>query len=298
MRSAWEAWRLTVKLVTSQRKLFVPFVIAALVETLFVGMLWLAPHPPFSRVLAPPIRYFFGDRVLHYPVHLWFLYHAMKHTNLFTSILVGAFMSGIACAMVRQVHEQTPLSLRDALVAREVPYARVTLLWLITWGLAKGTLELASKFIFIPKTIWALVGVIGLTVVLQALLVYAIPAAVFDDAKWWKALWRGLREACRHPLSTLIMVLIPSAMVIGFAIFLSPAHLAQWMVHTAPEIAIPLVAARLFVWTVADAILTISISHLWWIHRASRRAVKEVNVTIASAIIPRERVLQEGPAVA
>ena len=233
--------------------------------------------------------------MLHYPAHLWFLYHAMKHTNLAVSILVGAFMSGLACAMVRQTHEGRPLSLRTVLVNGEVPYGRVMLLWLMTWGLAKGMLELASRFA--PKTTWVFWIFIGLAVILQALLVYAIPAAVFEDAKWWKAAFRGVLETCRHPLSTLLVVTVPSAMVISFAILASPVRAAQWMMHLAPEIAIPLVTGRLVVWTVADTLLTISVAHLWWIHRAAQHSVAHVKAALAPTVSPG-MVLEEGHVVA
>ena len=78
------------KLLGPDRALWRPFLATLLVEFLLLLLFWLAPHPPFSTLLAPPIRYVFGDRVLHYPRHLWFLYEAMKHTHLAASVLVGA----------------------------------------------------------------------------------------------------------------------------------------------------------------------------------------------------------------
>ena len=299
MRHLLRAWRLTAKILTSQRKLWAPFILTALIELLFVGILWLAPQPPFSKVLAPPIRYFFGDKFLHYPLHLWFLYHAMKHTNLVASILVGAFMSGVACAMVRQVHEQAPLSMRGALVGREVAYGRVAFLWLVIWGITKGVMELAFRFFLVPGTRWASASVIGLTIILQALFVYAIPTAVFNDSKWWKALWQSLREMCRYPFSTFSIVLPPSALVILFAVVVSPVHVAQWMVSIAPEVAIPLVVARLVVWTIGDALLTISVAHLWCAHHASELVIEPAEVAAVPAARRKPVLeLEEGPAVA
>ena len=295
MQRVWKTWHLTAKIVTSHRKLWIPFLMTALVEASFLGCIWLAPQPPFSVVFAPPMRYFFGERVLHYPAHLWFLYHAMKHTNLVASLLVGAFMTGVACAMVQQLHEGTPLSFRTALMNHQVRYRRVAFLWLIAWGIAKGSLELAGRYA--PKTIWMFWVLVTFTVVLQALLSYIIPAAVFERTSWWKALWHGVRESCQHPLSTLLVVIGPSALVITFAAIFSPARLAQWMTHTtAPEIALVWTAARLMVWTIADALLTISIAHLWWLHRAPAYASEVVKLTQPSAAVSRRR-LQESSVV-
>ncbi|MBI3323719.1 MAG: hypothetical protein HYZ92_00370 [Candidatus Omnitrophica bacterium] len=249
----------------SQRRLLVPFFIVAFVQALFIGLAWLAPQPPFSILLAPPVRYFYGERVLHYPWHLWFLYFSMKHAHLFTSLVLGAFMSGVACAMVQRIHQQSSLTVHEVLATGSVRYGRMAILWLATWGLAKGLMTAMEQFA--PRTPWMLWTAIGAMVVLQALFAYAIPASVFEGSPWWKALWQSLRETGRYPLSTLLVVLPPSAAVIAFSITATPNRLAQWMAHTAPEIAVALVAARLLVWTLADAVLTVGLCHLWWFHR-------------------------------
>jgi len=270
-------------------------VIVALIESLGVGLLWLAPHAPFSKLLAPPIRYFFSDRVLHYPYHLWFLFFAMKHTHLIASVIMGAFMTGIACAMVRQLHMGQPLSLREALVSRQVRYGRVVLLWMMTWGLAKALIVAVEQVG--PKSGWLVGGAIGATVLLQALLIYAIPAAVFEGARWWKALLLSVWETLRYPLTTLLAILGPSAALIAFAIVCSPANVANWMAQSSPEIALPFVIARLALWTVADTVMTVAIAHLWWFHRPA------ASMLASGASAPREPQrgvvsLKEGPAVA
>ncbi len=299
MRSVWTAWRLTAKILTSARRLWIPFLITAVTEAFFIGLVWLAPHPPFSTVLAPPIRYFFGERVLHYPTHLWFLYHAMKHTNVAAAVAVGAFMSGLAWAMVKQSHEGVPLSLHGAIVSKQVRYGRVLILWMIAWGVAKGALELIGQYG--PKSLWMFGSMIGLTILLQALFVYAIPITVFQQTAWWKALWRGVLETVHHPVSTLLAVIVPSTLVILFAMFVSPTHIADWMLHTAPEITVLLVAARLLVWTLADTLLTITIAHLWWIHHHTpAAAVTSADpVPLASSPSPNTTFMsREGPTVA
>ena len=282
MRALISALRHTAGLLGAQRKLWVPFLVIAFIEAMSIGLAWLAPHPPFSTILAPPVRYFFGDRVLHYPWHLLFLYQVMKHTHVVAATLIGAFMTGVACAMVRQIHEDAPVSLRAALVSRQVGYVRVVILWLITWGLAKVTMEAVSALA--PRAGWVIWYGILLTVVLQALFVYAIPAAVFERTAWWKALYRSLRETLRYPFSTLVIVALASAPVIAFAIFTPSARVSQWMMQIAPEIAVACVAARLLVWTVADVFLTVATAHLWWVHRAAAPSVASPRAASASAL--------------
>ena len=269
----------------SQRKLWLPFLATAFIEALCILALWLAPHPPFSKLLAPPVRYFFTDRVLHYPWHLGFLYYAMKHIHVVASIGLGAFMSGIACAMVRQTYEGVPLSVRGALVSRQVKYGRVLLVWVITWGLAEGLI--AGLIRFAPKAPWVLWVAVGLTVLLQLLLVNAIPAAVFERSPWWKALWRSVREAGRYPISTFVVVAIPSAAIIAFAFFASPVRVSNLMMTTSvPEIAVLFVVLRLTVWTMTDALMTVTIANLWWLHRQPQLAPISIRAAASARIVP------------
>ncbi len=265
MTAFWSSLRGLSQLAGSHRRLWLPFLVTVLFEVILLVLVWMAPHPPFSTVLAPPIRFFFSDRVLHYPLHLWFLYFVMKHTNAAAAILVGAFMSGLACQMVIQARQGQPISLRSALVSGRIRYGRITLIWLATWAIAKGAIQLFT--IFAPKVPAAFWVAVSLSIVLQALLVYAIPAAVFEQLSWWRALLRSVRETLRHPVSTLFIVAVPSAMVMAFAFAIPPGRLMPWMQRIGPEIALACVVGRLVLWTVADALMTIGVSHLWWAHR-------------------------------
>lgn len=256
----------TGRLFTTDRKLWVPFLIGLAAEIFCLLAIWLAPQQPFSTVLAPPIRYFFSDRVLHYPWHIWFLYHAMKHTHLIAATLIGAFMTGIACAMVGQQYAGKPLSFRDALMGRQVKYGRLVLVWLITWGVAQGVLELVSAKA--PREPWVMWASIGGSIILQTFLVYAIPAAVFDNLSWWRALGRGIAETFRAPFSTLMVVLIPSSFLVVYAMIAPPSRVAEIGMRTAPEVILAFVAVRLLLWMVSDAFMTVASAHLWQLRRS------------------------------
>lgn len=295
MHTFRQACRETAKLFGSQRRLWIPFIAVAVLEALLVGVVWLAPFPPFSTLLAPPIRYFYGERVLHYPWHLWLLFHAMKHTHLIASTLLGAFLSGAVCLMVRQAHQGRPISLRAALVAKQVRYGAVTISWVLSWAIARGLIEAIGTFA--PKQPWVLWVMIGVSILLQSLLAYVIPAIVFNGATWWRAFFESVRETIRYPLSTIGLVIVPSAAVLLFAIGMSENRLMQWMGQSAPEIAVALVAARLVVWTVTDAALTVAIAHLWLLHRVPKAAPASARAT-AGAPKARVSVVKEGSAVA
>jgi hypothetical protein len=102
---------------------------------------------------------------------------------------------------------------------------------------------------------------------LQALLVYAIPAAVLRGSAWWKALWQSVQETARHPVSTLVVVSLFSLPLVLFSGAVSMDHLAKWMTATTPEIALVAVTMRLLVWMVSDGLMTVGAAHLWLLRK-------------------------------
>ena len=298
MKRLAAALRQTVGLIRADQRIWLPFLVTVTVEVLLLLLVWLAPHPPYSKFFAPPIRYFFSDAVLHYPWHLLFLYHVMKHTNVIAAVLVGAYMTGIACAMVGQRFERQPMSLRNALVSRKVRYGRVVLLWTVLWGTAKlGTEWISRQFPPAPWLSWALVA--GL-VLFQSLMVYAIPISVFTGANWFKSIGRSAMEACRHPMTTLAPVMVFSVPLILFMGLAPMVRVSQWMKQFAPELVLVFIAVRLMLWMLSDALLTLTISHLWWLRRTPAHVGQLKKPLAAPAPAPRvsKRILEEGPAVA
>ncbi len=258
------AWRQTARLVSSHTLLWLPFLLAALVEAALIGILWLAPHDPFSSLLAPPVRFLAGDKVLHFPWHLWFLYYAStRYTYVMASVMAGAFFTGLACAMTRQTDEGAQPSLHLALTGGTVRYSRVTLLWLISWGLAKAALTALALAHQIPGLLW--IGIL-LAWMLQAALLYAIPFSVFEQQGILRSLVSSLRETLRYPVSTLLITIVSTAPVVLWSLIAGTSAIERW-IQAVPERVLPLMAGRMLLWAVADAVLTVSIAHLWWVHR-------------------------------
>ncbi len=264
MTAFWLALRRFSFLLNTQRKLWVPFLITALVEVVFLILIWLAPHPLFSILLAPPIRYFSGERMLHYPWHLWYLFYAMKHTHLLATFLMGAFMSGAASVMVRQAHRHEPLSLGQVIAQGQISYANLVLVWFLTWVFAELTLK-GLNGLFLGSS-WQWVG-IAATILLQLLFSYALTAVALEKYPWWKAVLASIRETLKFPLGTFFMLLPPAVLLMVFAVWVTPARVAEVVTQRQPELAFVFVAARLAVWVLSDALFTVGMANLWLLHR-------------------------------
>lgn len=250
------------QLFSSHRRLWLPFLATATLEALFLGILWLAAHPPLATLLAPPLEAVFGPNVLHYPWHLGFLYATLPYTHALTGLLLGGYLTGVACAMVGQGYAGQPLSLREALVGFGARYGTMTCLWAIGAVVPLGAAALAGRW----TAGWP--ALFAAALVARTLLVYAVPAAVAERTGWWRALRRSVRETLLHPFSTLVVVAVPSALLAAFADRLAPGLVWPWMLETSPDRLGWLMAGRLLLWTVAEAGLTVAVAHLWWARRA------------------------------
>jgi hypothetical protein len=168
--------------------------------------------------------------------------------------------------MVRQVHVGRPLSFRAALMEKDVRFGTVLAIVLVTWLLSRAVI--VGLRLAVPTSWWLAVATVASAVVFQMAIVYAIPAAVFTGASWWKALFQSLREALRHPFSTFVLVIVPAGAVLAFSVAASPNRVWAWMMARSPELVLGFIVARLAVWTLADAVMTVGVSHVWWTHRA------------------------------
>lgn len=265
MKFKQQAFYEFARLIKHQKKLWLPFCFAAAIEAVLLFVIWLAPFPPFSVLLAPPIRHFSGDYLLHYPWHLWYLYHSMTNTHALTTLLAGAFLSGLAGLMVRQAHQKRAVSLRDAIISRQAKYPTLALVWLASW--------LATNGIFQAVKLFSLSGIAAfsinvlLAVLMQAVFIYPIFAAVFERLPWWKALWRGILEFFRHPWDTLLLTFPPSVALIGFAVIFNEGRVAKWMMGSGfPEMVFVFLLMRLLMVTAVDAVMTVGAAFLWCRH--------------------------------
>ncbi len=251
----------TFRLLFTSKRLWLPFLFACVFEIGFIVLLWLAPHKPFDFILAPPIRYFASEQMLHYPWHLFFLWLQMPHVHTLSMILLGAYMSGIASIMVAHADDSKVFTVRDAVLSKKARYIRLMILWIVSWIVAQIMMRILGQ---LPEILWLrIVASFVLMIVVQSFLVYAIPAAIFEGVVWWKALWRGVKTFFKNPITTVGFVFVPSLIIMLFSILFSQMRVWEWMQAYAPEWVFACIALRLVVWLVADAFMTVCAAKVW-----------------------------------
>jgi hypothetical protein len=64
------------------------------------------------------------------------------------------------------------------------------------------------------------------------------------------------------------------------------------MWRTTPELVFLFIAARLVLWTIADAFLTLAVAHLWWARRRPQELLQSSTAAAPVAMRPT-RLLEE-----
>src|SRR5688572_26847591 len=95
-------WKSAWNMIIHRPVVLVPFAVVSVVEGLALTVLHLAPRPPVSAVLAPPIRAFFGEVYLHYPMDLALLPRLFGPTQAAITLLLGSFCAGVLAMLVQR----------------------------------------------------------------------------------------------------------------------------------------------------------------------------------------------------
>ena len=238
-----------------QRRFWVVMALPVILQIFFLFILWLAPHPLFRTLLAPPIRFRFGEQVLHYPWHLAFLVHAAAKVRLLAMAFGGAWAVGFACVLAHAYARGEAGSPRKIYGVYKPSFWHCTFAWSVAWAFAKALTWGASSLLPIGSV--RVAAQVALLVVLQMLLVYAIALAAINRMSWWNALGKSARLAVLHPVGTLLIVAVPVVLVLGTALMLPEPRIIHWMMQNNPDMGIGFIAARIVVAYLADGMISL-----------------------------------------
>src|SRR3989338_6200960 len=129
MRSAIKTWQDTLKIVTRNRNILLPFIIVGLIDVFLLFIIYLAPHPPLSALLGTPIKVFWGERFLHYPFNLLLIPRLFDITHIVSTALSGVLMTGVAVRMLKEVQGGIKPNFSISLNKSWRIYLRLLVIW-------------------------------------------------------------------------------------------------------------------------------------------------------------------------
>jgi len=257
-------WRQTLGILRKNPVTLLPFFIIGLFDTISLVFIYLAPRPPLSIVLAPPIRTFFGERYLHYPFNLLLIPQLFRYTHIMVTATIGVLMTGLAIGLINQAKETDKPGILSNLICALKRYLTLLLIWLIIFVLAFLVYKIPSIFLSIKNTtiaytIFYLSFLV--TIIIQAIFVYVFPAVLIEQRGLISAIKRGLSFSRKHFLTTLMLVVIPALFYLPIIIL--RAKTTVLMSRFFPEIVLVILGAGIIITLLIDCLVTYSTTILF-----------------------------------
>ncbi|MFH1413950.1 MAG: hypothetical protein ABIG56_03810 [Candidatus Omnitrophota bacterium] len=216
------------KTITAIRKypfIFFPFLLYALLQAIALVIIYIAPRDPFNKILAPPIRTFWGERFLHYPTNFILLPKLFSIAQFGLAVIIGSLITGLVVALVLNIFDKRKPGLRQGLftaVKRYIPLILITFLVLalfrfstkfIVFLLTKYFLAGHERLLFLGGRLWfgplLLLTNFACAILIQALFIYSIPVLIIERKNFITSLFRGVILFKRWFMQSLILVGLP-----------------------------------------------------------------------------------------
>ncbi len=280
------AYTQTFRAIRNNPEFFWPFFIFAILESVFLLLLFLAPRMPLRLVLGPPIKTFWGERFLHYPANFLLLPKLSSLSRMFLSVFFGSLLTGAAVSMAVNVFTKGKARFSDSLKIALKKYLTLFAIILIVTVLFYVTMRFTSttmvkyfihghrKFLFIPAALWlgplAVIINLGMATFIQALFVYAIPALMAENQRFIKCIFRSFVTFKNLFVPTLVLVALP---ILAYLPIIVLNYNAAFIIRNAfPELVLFILLAGIFISAlIVDLLITLSTSFLYLLYRNKKQ---------------------------
>ena len=259
MQSVIKIWKETIRIFGQNRGIFLPFFIVGIVDIFLLIIIYLAPQPPLSVLLSPPIKVFWGERFLHYPLNLFLIPRLFDLAHTISIAFTGVLMTGTAVRMLEEVHNGSGPDFGRGLTNSLRAYLKIFVIWLVMFGLVSAVFKLLPV-IFKLKQGMASLLLLGagfiISIFIQAIFIYAIPAVIIEEKKIWPAIKRSVSFCFGAFLPTLILVGLPT--IIYLPILILKGKLSLMVSKIFPEAVLIFVGLGIVISVIMDCLVTSS----------------------------------------
>lgn len=245
---------------------FVPFIFIALCDAAALAWLFFSPREPVSVVMAPIISRFWGEPFLHYPANFLLLPNLYGYAKNLVDLTFGVLFTAVSISMITQAFSKgsSPQWFHGLQKGLRY-YLRLAILWGLTMGLVIVSLRAfdryAAPLIGFPGVSPAVSFIISIGI--QAIFVFAIPAVVIENRKVFRAVKRSLEILKHHPQETFFMVFLPSLLLVPALTVNLPALMDKFF----PEVTLLVMGARILLVILTDFLITAGVTVLFLRHR-------------------------------
>lgn len=215
-----QSYAQAISAVAKDPRIYLPFMIFAIVEMVTLFLLFLAPRMPFRVVMGPVISSLWGEQYLHYPYNFVLLPKLAGFSRMVLSVLAGSLLTGISLAYLYK--KPIGAAIKKYLHLLLIVFLLTVLFYYCNKIFGKLLLKYFTsghtKLLFIGARMW--LGPINLfivqfmAVVLQALFVYAIPVVMLSEKKFFGAILESVGMFFTNFRLTILFVLIPMMLTV------------------------------------------------------------------------------------
>lgn len=196
-------------------RLWPPFLLYLIVTVLIVFSIHSMFSPLLSGWLIPLATWLVGDNILHYPQHLAYLPYTFQMFNLVPSLLLESLLTATGILMFVAYFRQQSPAFGNSVRAASKYYPKIVLIWLV------NVVLIYLLFKFLPglfrdfvhgsprREIALMIGMQGLSALLSALFIYAIPYLVVSKRTLGASFAGSFRLFFKHFFITYFLVGIP-----------------------------------------------------------------------------------------
>ena len=223
-------------------------------------LLFLAPSPPVSYLLAPIIRTFWSDQYLHYPDNFLLLPKLFGHAHFLISTVIGVFVTGL---VIKQIEGDWSGDRPTAISSMQLvlkKYVALVVAWLISYGVYVASLRLLMAVL--PPVFPAVQLLVNflLGVAVQAILAFFLPVLIVLNQGFLRSFWEAIRFGARNILLTSALILLPIFLALCFSV----AKLyTPFFVRVHPELVLWVLATGIVISVLVDLWVTSSVTLLY-----------------------------------
>ena len=209
------AWR-SLRLAAGRGRIWAPLCILALARLAAILVLFSFHVPWLASFGVPLVHWLGGEAATHYPQHFFALPAMFAQAELLITVLVASIALGASVVGFAACYTRRELSPAWQLALRAAPHLMLLSLLLVASSVGSAAVLDRLVPLALPDRLqgpgeWA--AQLGIDVLVQAVLAYAIAAIVLLRRSILGAISLSFRLARRNPLTTLLIVGVPALLL-------------------------------------------------------------------------------------
>lgn len=267
--------KISLKFLRRYPRIFIPFMLVAIVNTFNLLIIYLAPMAPFRMLLGPPIARFYGVQYLHYPYNFMLLPRIFFNAAAFlTNPLITGLMIACACGMVCDYYtSREPSFLRNLnkSLRRFIHIFPAMLIMVIMTSLIFHFIPLVLSKIFSDFSglrILSFFLTFFIVIGLESFFIYTFLIIILKKVNAFKAIKESFLFSRRLFFVTYILVLLPRLLDLGASVL--QRKQAYLMDKFIPDIILLILFLGIIVTVLSDTLIYILISNLYLLKEGSK----------------------------